>query len=108
MVLMNNSDPEAIKHVSTAIDNMYAQIKGFERVSSKLKHNWNDPEANKEILRLINNSHTDKIINIDEVSKNPEQVKNFVDRWYMRNTEHTRSVNYDPSKSLSYEESLYP
>lgn len=98
--MMNNGDSKVVSQVSTAIDHMVSQIPGMKRFSAMFKQDFTNPEVNKQILDKINFTP----INEAQFINNPEQMKNIVDYWYMRNTVGTRSVNFDPTKGGSYDD----
>ena len=90
-VMMNDSRPKTVDKVSTAIDHMVAQIPGTKRFSQMYKaQTFDDVAANKEILRKIGFAPFD----VDKFASNPQQMKNIVDYWYMRQTIGARSVNF--------------
>lgn len=98
--MMNNGDQKVVSQVSTAIDHMVSQIPGMKRFSQMFKQDFTNPEINREILNKINFTPIDEA----QFINNPEQMKNIVDYWYMRNTVGTRSVNFDPTKGGSYDD----
>ena len=98
--MMNNGDQKVVSQVSTAIDHMVSQIPGMKRFSQMFKQDFTNPEVNREILNKINFTPIDEA----QFINNPEQMKNIVDYWYMRNTVGTRSVNFDPTKGGSYDD----